>query len=127
MAQLYSLVPLAQGPFAGFDPVTRMVFGFIYDRLKLSSYHAAGNPVAKWYDPIEDRMYCVFTHEELAALVGVSERTVRRSLDALKADNLVWWRKAQYRGANRYFIHDGIMDYLKARQSGQIVTSIRPK
>ena len=124
MSRLYSLVPLPQGPFAGLDPVTRMVFGLIYDRLRLSSHNLAGGK-QHWYDPVEDREYCVFKQSELAELVGVSERTVRRSLELLRADNLVWWRKATYKGANRYYIHDGIMEYLRPRLSGQIVTAIR--
>ena len=50
---------------------------------------------------------------QLAELLGVSERTVRRSLDQLKDDQLIWWRKATYKGANRYFLHERITQELR--------------
>ena len=111
MAQLYQLVPLPQGIFAGMDIVSRAVVGCLYDRLKLSMYSAAGGD-ERYYDAAANEYFCIFTQSELADQIGVSERTVRRSLDLLKADNLVHWRKATYRGANRYYIHHGIMEYL---------------
>lgn len=116
---------MAAGPFKGYDPVSRMVFGAIYDRLRLSGYNTVGGSM-DFYDHDEQRVYCIFTHAELAEHVGVSERTVRRSLQMLEKDGFVWWRKATYKGANRYFIHESIMEYLRPRLSGQIVTPIRP-
>ena len=113
MAQVYLLVPLAQGPLAGLDLVARAVLGALYDRIKLSGYNTAGGD-NRYYDPIEDCCFCVYAQQELADLVGVSERTVRRALDVLASDNFVWWRKASYRGACRYYIHQGIMDYLRS-------------
>ena len=111
MAQIYQLVPLPQGIFA----VTRAVVGLLYDRIRLSHYNLIGDPAgSQWYDTVEDKVYCIFTHEELAQTIGVSERTIRRSLATLNADNLVWWRKATYKGANRYFLHDGIMEALSS-------------
>ena len=124
MSQLYSLVPLPRGEFRGLDPVTRMIFGFIYDRYKLSSYNAMGGDAA-FYDPIEEEYFCVFNQNELAELVGVSERTVRRSLDQLRVKEMVWWRKATYKGANRYYVAEHIRKYLRPGLSGQIVTAIR--
>lgn len=115
MAQIYQLVPLPQGVFAGMDLVTRAVIGLLYDRIRLSNYNLIGDPAgSQWYDTVEDKVYCIFTHEELAQTIGVSERTIRRSLATLNADNLVWWRKATYKGANRYFLHDGIMEALSS-------------
>ena len=115
MAQIYQLVPLPQGIFAGMDLVTRAVVGLLYDRIRLSNYNLIGDPAgSQWYDTVEDKVYCIFTHEELAQTIGVSERTIRRSLATLNADNLVWWRKATYMGANRYFLHDGIMEALSS-------------
>ena len=115
MAQIYQLVPLPQGIFAGMDLVTRAVVGLLYDRIRLSNYNLIGDPAgSQWYDTVEDKVYCIFTHEELAQTIGVSERTIRRSLATLNADNLVWWRKATYKGANRYFLHDGIMEALSS-------------
>ena len=114
MAQIYQLVPLPQGIFAGMDLVTRAVVGLLYDRIRLSNYNLIGDPAgSQWYDTVENQVYCIFTHEELAQTIGVSERTIRRSLATLNADNLVWWRKATYKGANRYFLHDGIIQELQ--------------
>lgn len=114
MAQLYQLVPLPQGVFSGMDLVTRAVIGCIYDRIKLSMYNATGGD-ERFYDEYAGEYYCVYSQAELAEIIGVSERTVRRSLDLLKADNLVHWRKFTYRGANRYYLHNGIMEYLGSR------------
>ena len=114
MAQKYMLIPLPQGIFKGYDLTTRAVIGAIHDRIRLSNYNLIGDPSgSKWYDQQEERVFCVFTHAELAELLGVSERTVRRSLDQLKDDQLIWWRKATYKGANRYFLHERITQELR--------------
>ena len=114
MAQLYQLIPLPRGIFSGFDLTTRALLGLLYDRIRLSGYNLSGDASGKaWYDSVEDRVYCVFSHAELAVLLGVSESTVRRSLAILHRNNFVWWRKATYKGANRYFLHDGIMEALR--------------
>lgn len=112
MAQKYMLVPLANGIFAEYDLVTRAVIGALYDRMKISEYNLLGGD-ERYYDRIEQRVFCVYTHDELAAQIGVSEKTVRRSLERLKKDALIWWYKATYRGANRYFLSHGISDELR--------------
>ena len=112
MAQKYMLVPLPTGIFEDYDLTTRAVIGALYDRLRLSGYNQIGGSDA-WYDEQEGRIYCVYTHDELARMIGVGERTIRRSLALLQADGLVWWRKATYKGANRYFVHDYIMQALR--------------
>lgn len=107
------LVPLPVGIFEGYDLTTRAVIGALYDRLRLSGYNQIGSGDGMaWYDEQEERIYCVYTHDELARMIGVSEKTVRRSLALLHDDGLVWWRKATYKGANRYFMHDYIMQAL---------------
>lgn len=114
MAQKYMLIPLPQGLFKDYDLTTRAVIGALYDRLRLSGYHHIGDPAgAKWYDTQEQRVYCVYTHAELAEQLGVGERTIRRSLAKLEEDSLIWWRKAAYKAANRYFLHDRIMEELR--------------
>lgn len=114
MAQKYMLIPLAEGLFCGYDLVTRAVIGALYDRIRLSNYNLIGDAAgSKWFDHQEQRVYCVYTHAELAAQIGVSERTVRRCLAALYDDGLVWWRKAAYKAANRYFLHERITDELR--------------
>lgn len=114
MSQLYTLVPRPVGLFEGIDPVSRMVFGVIWDRYRLSCYNAATDPDA-WYDENEAQYFCVFNQQELAEIVGVSERTVRRSLEALRDSGLMWWRKATYKGANRYFFRAEILEYFRAK------------
>lgn len=114
MAQKYMLVPLPQGIFEGYDLTTRAVIGALYDRLRLSGYNQIGNPSdCPWYDAHEQRLFCVFTHAELAQQLGVGERTVRRCLAQLNEDGLVWWRKAAYKASNRYFLHERIMQALR--------------
>lgn len=114
MAQKYMLIPLPQGLFEPYDLNTRAVIGALYDRVRLSNYNLIGDPAGcKWYDQQEGRVFCIFTHDELARQLGVSEKTVRRCLKTLYDDGLVWWRKATFRSANRYFLHEGITRELK--------------
>lgn len=116
MAQKYMLVPLAEGIFKDYDLITRAVVGALYDRTRLSNYNFIGDPTGKkWYDTQEQRVFCVFSHAELAAQIGVGERTVRRSLKQLQDDGLIWWRKAAYKAANRYFLHEVITQSLKGQ------------
>lgn len=114
MAQKYMLVPLPRGIFARYDLTTRAVIGALYDRTRLSGYNQIGDPSGRaWYDHERDCVYCVYAQDELAAQLGVSDRTIRRSLDTLRRDGLVDWRKATYKGANRYYLHQGITDELQ--------------
>ena len=111
---LYQLVPLPLGPLAGLDLVSRAVLGAIYDRIRLSNYSLTGGN-AQFYDPSEGACYCLYSLEELSALIGVSTRTIKRALQLLREDNLILSQRT-YSGANRYFIHEGIMDYLRSPQ-----------
>lgn len=114
MAQKYMLIPLPDGIFKDYDLITRAVIGALYDRIRLSNYNLIGDPTgSKFYDETEERVYCVYSHAELAAQIGVGERTIRRSLKVLEADGLVWWRKAAYKAANRYYLHEHITRALK--------------
>ena len=116
MAQRYMLIPLPEGIFRGYDLTTRAVIGALYDRIRLSNYNLIGDPAgSKFYDQQEQRVFCVFSHDELGRQLGVSEKTVRRSLKLLEADGLIWWRKATYKGANRYFLHESITKALKGQ------------
>ncbi|MDO5378491.1 MAG: hypothetical protein Q4G52_09175 [Clostridia bacterium] len=42
MKQLYTIVPLPQGPFEGLDALARYAFGLIWDRYRVSSYNVTG-------------------------------------------------------------------------------------
>lgn len=114
MAQKYMLVPLPCGIFKDYDLVTRAVIGALYDRTRVSSYNLTGGD-ERYYDRDEGKVFCVFTHDELGEQLGVSEKTVRRSLNRLKEDGFIWWRKATYKGANRYYLHHGITEDLKGQ------------
>jgi len=103
-----------------------MVFGAIYGRYRMSSYNVAGAPGdSPWYDFNRDEVFCVFSQPELAALVGVSERTVRRSLEVLRAAELIDWQRIGYRASNRYYIPEDIREYLRPQQTGQNDRSTR--
>lgn len=112
MAQLYSLVPLAQGPFRGMDPVTRMVFGVIWDRFKVS-WQKSLNGSERWVDAEFDGMiFCLYSQLEIAQVVGVTDRTVRNSLEKLRAAGIIDYRKASFKGACRYYMEDDTIKYL---------------
>lgn len=113
MAQKYLLVPLPVGLFEGYDLSTRSVLGALYGRYRLSGYHQIGDETGTaFFDEQEQRVYCVYTYAELCKQLGISERSVRRCLDRLRDDGLVWWRKASYGGANRYYLHERITQEL---------------
>ena len=113
MAQKYLLVPLPVGLFADYDLSTRAVLGALYGRYRLSGYNLTGDATGTaFYDQQEQRVYCVYTYAELCKQLGISERSVRRCLDRLRDDGLVWWRKASYGGANRYYLHERITQEL---------------
>lgn len=117
MAKYYSLLPLAQGKFAedNLGLIDRAVFGMIYDRWRLSSYHVLGScEESRWYDYEMQEIYCVFAHDELARLLGVSEKTVRRSLQLLKTKRYLWWTKKEYKGANHYYITRTLQEYMSS-------------
>lgn len=114
MAQKYMLVPLADDIFAKYDLVTRAVIGALYNRYKLSCYQVSGGN-DHYVDDFSEEIYCIYSHRELVRLIGVSEKTIRRSLDRLKDDRLIWWRKDRYGGANRYFLDDLIIRYMRTQ------------
>ena len=114
MAQIYQLVPLPQGIFSGLSLVERAIVGLLYDRMKMSIQHHLSDPEGgAWLDTDENQVYCIYRQEEMAQILGVSERTVRRALEHLETESLVWWKKTKYQGANKYFLHYGIREELK--------------
>lgn len=95
----YTIVPLPEGPFEGLNLTARCCFGLIYDRWKLSA-----NRTESFWDEDRQAVYCLFRQEELARTLGVSERSIRRSLDELYAAGLISWKKADYQGPCRYYL-----------------------
>lgn len=107
------LVPLPQGLYRDYDLTTRAVLGALYNRIRLSGYNHIGDPTGQaWYDPDEQSVYCIYAQQDLADMVGVSVRSIRRALDRLHADSFVWWRKCQYGGACRYYLDARIIQDL---------------
>lgn len=127
MAQLYQLIPLPQGIFAKLSLIDRALFGLVYDRMKLSvNNHLSSTDGLSFYDVDEEEVYCVYSQTELALTLGVSERTVRRSVSSLVDGGFLRTKKVRYQDANRYFIPFYIRQELKPQQSGQIVPPMRP-
>ena len=129
MAKYYSLLPLPQGCFAedNLSLIDRAVFGLIYDRWKLSSYHVLGTAGSfDWYDEEFEDVFCVFAQDELARLVGVSDKTIRRSLITLKKLDYVYWAKRGFMGANRYFITKRLQAYMSALRKDTKAASESP-
>lgn len=114
MAQLYQLIPLPQGVFSGLSLVERATFGLIYDRLKLSTAsHLSSTDGGPFFDSARADVYCVYNQQDMAAVLGVSIRTVQRALDTLRDAGLIDYRKARYQDSNRYFIPYRIREQLK--------------
>lgn len=112
MAKYYSLVPLPEGIFEGVPLIDRAVFGLIWERYRLSSYKVTGG-CDDWVDEQDGSIFCVFSHDELSRLIGASEKTIRRSLIALRDEHcLIDWRKATYKGACRYYVEQGAREYM---------------
>lgn len=116
MAKYYSLVPLPQGRFENLSLLDRAVFGLIYERWRLSEYNVLGTPGdSPWYDFDEDAVFCMFSHDELCRLIGTSEKTIRRSLIALRDQHhMISWKKASFMGACRYYIEPGMIREMAA-------------
>lgn len=116
MAKYYSLLPLPQGKFAEIPLVERAVFGLIWERWKLGSYKLMGG-CDDWYDHDEEDIFCIYAHNELARMIGVSEKTIRRSLILLRDKyHMIRWRKAKFMGACQYYVERDVQQELIALQ-----------
>lgn len=118
MAKYYSLVPLPQGIFSGLSLLDRAVFGLIWERWKLGSYKLTGG-CEDWYDADEEEIYCIWSHDGLARATGTSEKTIRRSLNALRNENLIYWKKASYGGVCRYYIERPVQQYMNSLKTSK--------
>lgn len=72
----------------------------------------------------DSEVFCLYSQEDMAAVCGVSVRTVRRSVAALVERGLIRTRKVRYQDSNRYYIPYAIREALRPQQRGQIVTPI---
>lgn len=104
MGQLYLLIPLAEGPFEGLCLADRAVFGAIWDRYRVSCYTKVGTAGECEYMDSDGEVFCYFRQDELAYLVGVSERSLRRSLVTLRERGLIRTTKVGYKGTCRYYV-----------------------
>ena len=98
----YTIVPMPQGTFEGVSLTARCVFGLIFDRWKLSMDDKDG----RYWDDSVQNWYCYYAQDELVKLLGISARTVRRSLYELLERGIVYWHKADFRGHCRYYVGD---------------------
>lgn len=124
MAKFYTLVPLPIGVFDEICPVDRIVWGCIYERWRLSSYNVTGGD-DRWCD--DWGVFCVYSHAELARDVGVTERTIRRSISTLRKKDLLDWRKAVYMGSSRYYIPDSIAAEMRRLRKDNTTGSETPQ
>ena len=124
MTKYYSLVPLPQGIFEKLSLVDRAVFGLIWERWRLSNYKVTGGCL-DWYDDDEESIFCIFSHDEMSRQIGVSEKTIRRSLKLLRDDfQMINWKKAGFMGACKYFIDESVQREMAAlRQDSKNVQS----
>ena len=119
MSQLYQLIPLPIGIFSGLSLLERAVFGLVYDRLKLSVNNHLNSCEGDFLDEEEGEVYCIYRQQEMAEILGVSERTVRRAVSTLVDKHLLKTKKTRFQDANRYFISFYIRQELKPQQRGQ--------
>ena len=125
MSQLYQLIPLPIGIFNGLSLLERAVFGLVYDRMKLSVNNHLNSCDGAFLDEDEGDVYCIYRQQEMAEILGVSERTVRRAVSTLVDKHLLRTKKTRFQDANRYFIPFYIREQLRPQERGQNFTSTR--
>lgn len=64
----------------------------------------------------DGQVFCYFRQDDLAAVVGVSDRTLRRALDALRREGLIRTCKAGYGGACKYYVGREAREWLRPRR-----------
>lgn len=109
----YTIVPMPTGPFQGLDPLSRLAFGLIWDRLRLSSYNTTGNR-SQWIDEETGAVYCFYPQQDLAQDMGCSERTARRCMHDLERARIISTRRADYGRAYRITTWGRIEDYMRS-------------
>lgn len=132
MASAFILVPRAEGPFAGLDPLARLCFGHIWNRYQLSRltrHSGHGSFVMLVPEEMQDRYrrptvdYCVYSAAELAAEIGCTDRTVRRCITDLRAAGVIDTHRNGYMGKLCFTIPtkiaDGLPDELRRRVLGK--------
>ena len=68
----------------------------------------------------DGQVFCYFRQADLAALVGCSERTLRRALIALRDRGLIYTRKVTYAGACRYYVGRDARIWLRPAQAREL-------
>ena len=79
-----------------------------------------------YYDFDRNSVFCVFSQDELSSLLGVSLRTVQRSLAILRADDVLFSWRVGLQGANRYSLAHDILSYLRPQDNRQSDVSNPP-
>lgn len=114
------LVPLADGPFEGLGLTERAIFGAIWGRYRVSCYTQLGSAGDCPYMDDDGQVYCFWRQDDLAAVVGVSDRTLRRALDNLRSAGLIRTRKAGYGGACKYYVTYEARAWLKTKKQDNL-------
>ena len=109
-ADKWVMIPSPAGPFSLVDPAARLVFGLIWNRCRLSARNVLKGD-SRWCDDL-GRVYCVYSHAELAEHSGMTDRTVRRCLKTLEDHGILTWEKSDFRAANKYFVSGLVRAYL---------------
>ena len=109
----YTMTPLPNGPFTGLDAISRLCYGIILDRVKLSTMRRDSH----FFDEGMNTFYALYRQRDLAYELGVSERTVRRCLQELGERELIHWVKFGYQGASRFYLMPAGIEYLSAQEN----------
>lgn len=107
----YVLCPVAEGPCAGLDAQARLLLGLVAERWKLSyrDDHYQDDPLL----PDKTGCFVLYKLGELSAELGCSERTTRRTLEMLRDEGLIKYRKGGYQGGLRIYLADYLIDWLE--------------
>lgn len=85
---------------------SKLLYGFLLDRLTLSQEH-------NWYDK-ESRIYLIFTRQEVADKLGLSEKTASKAFAQLSATNLIEEKRRGLGKPNHIYVgkiqHEEITD-----------------
>jgi len=85
---------------------SKLLYGFLLDRLTLSQEH-------HWYDE-DKRIYLIFTRQEVAEKLGLSEKTASKAFAQLSATNLIEEKRRGLGKPNHIYVgkiqHEEITD-----------------
>lgn len=107
MSSIYTLIPRPICDFAHLDAVTRYTFGLIWDRWSLSYKPENREKYSDHYG-----IFCFYEREAIAAEIGITLPTLRKSINALIDAGLLRVRRSGYGAAYRYYITERAWDHM---------------